>query len=159
MRAWSVLLWTHIYYGAHGKVIVGDFWENCPHNQTHSSISMSSLKHVERTNDAALVMLRVQCVCVCVVLHLDIMLFSFQRFCVFCFPDVPRCCHRNNAFCILDVSVFEQRETVCASRYHPRVVTASTFGSLSFSGRCINDVLFRVVKAVVLSFTECLAGV
>ena len=59
-------------------------------------------------NDAAVNV--ASAVCVCVVLHLDIMLFSFQRLCVFCFPDVPRCCHRNNTICTIDVSVFEQNK-------------------------------------------------
>ena len=77
-------------------------------HQTHSSISMSSLKHVERTKGAAHDV--ASAVCVCVVLHLEIMLFSFQRFCVFCFPGVPRCCHRNNTICIVDVSVLGQNK-------------------------------------------------
>ena len=69
-------------------------------HSTHISISMSSLKLLERTNDAAHDVASAVCVYVCVDLHLEIMLFSFQRHCVFCFPDVSRCCHRNISICI-----------------------------------------------------------
>ena len=85
-------------------------------------------------------------VCVCVVLHLDIMLPSFQRFCVFCFPDVPRCCHRNNTICIIDVSVFEQKKQFVLHVTTHALSLLPFSCLLSFSGRCINDVLFRVVK-------------
>ena len=72
-----------------GADIVGAFGENCSHTQTHSSISMSSLKHVERTNDAAHNVASAVCVCVCAscctsilcCFHFsDIVCFVFQTF-------------------------------------------------------------------------------
>ena len=119
------------FYGAHAEVIVC-VWKICSHTpdaqlNVHVFVETCGTEHMVRQ-----LMLRVQCVCV--VLHLDIMLSSFLRFCVFCFPDVPRCCHRNNTICIIDVSVFEQKKQFVLHVTNPRVCHCFHFRVCVFLG-------------------------
>ena len=90
-----------------GAVIVGDFLGELFTHPTNSSknISMSSLKHVERTNDAAHDVASAVCVSVRRFAPRYNVVFISATLCVLFSRR-----HRRNTICIIDVSVKKQKK-------------------------------------------------